>query len=163
MLLARCIQDSIRGAAWKVDSTVTERIPDVWIRDIASEPSTMGDRFTALSYNDHLLRRFGLLEVIRLNPGSRFEPILREEADEVWVLVEGTAECVFRDLRDGSPTSGTVIERTLTRTSQVFLPFGVAFGLSAGDSGAVLLRVATHQPGPDSPETSLAWEELFED
>ena len=34
---------------------------------------------------DHLLRRFGSLEVIRLNPGSRFEPILREEADEVWV------------------------------------------------------------------------------
>lgn len=149
--------------AWKVDSTVTESIPDVWIRAIASEPSRMGDRFTALAYDDHLLRRFGALEVIRLNPGSRLEPVLREEADEVWVLLEGTVDCVIRDLREGSPTSGKGFERTLTRTSQLFLPFGVAFGVSAGDTGAVLLRIATHQPLPDSPETKLAWEELFED
>ncbi len=125
--------------------------------------SEQGARFTALAYKDHLLRRFGSLEVVRLTPGARLEPILREEADEVWVLVEGSADCVFRDLREGSPTSGRGFERTLTQPSRVFLPFGVAIGLSAGDSGAFLLRVATHQPGPDSLETNPGWEELFED
>ncbi len=138
-------------------------IHDVWIRELSLDRTAYGDRILALRFDDHLLRRFGSLEIIKLAPHSMTEPLLRDEADEVWVLVEGSVQCTWRDTREASPTTGDKMVCNLAQPAQIFVPFGVAFAVQTNDTGAVLLRAATHEPCPDPFDTPLSWEELLED
>jgi mannose-6-phosphate isomerase-like protein (cupin superfamily) len=139
------------------------KIQDVWIRELDLDHTAYGERFAALRFHEHVLRRFGSLEVIKLTPQSKTEPLLRHEADELWVLVEGSVQCRWQDARPASPTAGEKFAINITQPAQIFVPFGVAFALQAGHTGALMLRAATHEPGTDPLDALLTWEEIVED
>lgn len=99
-----------------------------------------------LLYADHLLRRFGLAEVVELQPDAAWGPQLRQIADEAWALIEGSAEFRWEDQREGSPTKGNRHQLRCTEPTLVLAPFGVAFSCQALREPVLLLRLATHAP-----------------
>ncbi|MBF8255408.1 MAG: hypothetical protein HW375_315 [Anaerolineales bacterium] len=121
-------------------------IHDVLLTPLSSAPA---GRQAILAFEDHLLRRFGSAEVVRLGPGETFR-VLRGKADEVWALLEGAAEFQLEDQRSTSPTlavSQAVRKETPTR---LLLPFGVRL-LVRPDPRALLLRIMTHSEADDPP------------
>jgi 5-deoxy-D-glucuronate isomerase len=106
-------------------------------------------RLPVLAFEDHLLRRFGGAEVVRLAAGDTFQ-VRRTVADEVWVLLAGEAEFHLDDLRVASPTHGARQAVRSTSPIRVLLPFGVRLEVRAGVE-ALLLRVMTHSEREDPP------------
>ena len=102
------------------------------------------DRRTALSYSDHLLRRFGQADVVHLERGGRLERKEDDTADEVWALIDGEATFEWEDRRSSSPTSGRKASLAAQEPITVLVPFGVAFRVTAGGGAAILLRLSTH-------------------
>jgi len=135
------------------------QIVDLWIREIQPLEDGGQTRWIGVCDSDHLLRRFGSAELVRLDSNAPPRLRLRSVADEVWTLVQG--EVVFRwhDLRDGSPSRGRRVDHRARVPTQVFAPFGVAFGVRALTACALLLRVCTHaQAGQDSGDAEeLPW------
>jgi len=135
-------------------------IPDLCIREIESVHEDGRRRWIGLRDTDHLLRRFGSAEVVRVDPQAAAALRLRSIADEVWTLLEG--EVIFRwlDQRDGSPSRGQRHDHQARTPTQVLAPFGVGFGVRALGGPALLLRVCTH--ADDDPEggqaTTLPWD-----
>jgi len=135
-------------------------IHDLFIRRIPAERDGSEQRWIALQDGDHLLRRFGLAEVVRVEADLQPAMRLREAADEVWALIEGKVEFRWHDHRSDSPTSG-VEHRIVCDTSTLVLsPFGVAFGFRPLGGPALLLRLATHAEGSHDGDRRLSWEKL---
>jgi hypothetical protein len=111
-------------------------------------------RLTILAFEDHLLRRFGREEIIRLQPGEAFR-ILRGRADEVWILVDGSADLDLEDTRAVSPTSGERRSIKIVGPTRLLLPFGVRMDLRAV-SPTLLLRIMTHSETEDRPSPEAA-------
>ncbi len=135
-------------------------IPDLWIRELQPVQEDGQTRWIGLRDTDHLLRRFGSAEVVRLGPEAAPVLRLRPVADEVWTLLEGEVLFCWHDLRDGSPSLGQRLERVARTPTQVLAPFGVGFGVRALGECALLLRVCTHaEDDPDGGATRmLPWE-----
>jgi hypothetical protein len=133
------------------------------IHDLHIRPLVLGGqdgvtRLRVLGHSDHLLRRFGVVEVLRLPAGRTYGPCLQPVADEVWVLEEGEALLFWRDERAISPTSGAE-HRLLAYPPHLWLvPFGVAFAARAS-SPCVLLRLSTHEAGMETAALELPWPE----
>jgi dTDP-4-dehydrorhamnose 3,5-epimerase-like enzyme len=136
-----------------------DSIHDLLIRPIESVDRHGFTRWMALRDADHLLRRFGVAEVVHAEPGSRTELVQRSVADEVWALIEGAADFFWRDLRAGSPTQNGVVRLHLSEATLMLVPFGVAFGFQTADQNAWLLRLATHTDGEHPGDRTLAWED----
>jgi len=102
-----------------------------------------------VAFEDHLLRRFGSAEILRLRSGEVFR-VLRTTADEVWVLVEGAAHFRLEDTRSSSPTDGRRQQMRADRPTRLLLPFGVRLEVTA-EPAAVLVRVMTHSEREDPP------------
>jgi hypothetical protein len=116
------------------------------ISDMHIFPLTVsGTRWTLLRDNDHLLRRFGQLDLIDLNAGQETDFELRAEADRFLFAINGRAEARLLDLRPGSPSLGSRVTILLdTEDPQgLLLPFGVACGLYA-PIDARLIILSTH-------------------
>lgn len=98
-----------------------------------------------LRERDHLLRRFGLLELVDLAPGIDAAFNLRAEADEIWAPVDGAVELSLVDQRPQSPSYGVGMQLTLDAADPqaVLIPFGVAHAFAAA-APARLLRLSTH-------------------
>lgn len=133
-------------------------IHDLFIRHVPSAGGRAEARWKALRDEDHLLRRFGMVEVLRVEPD--LEPYLRvrSSADEVWLLIEGRGEFRWRDLRSDSPTHGVEHKLICDKPTQVLAPFGVAFGFRPLDGPALLLRISTHDDGLHEGDQRLPWE-----
>jgi dTDP-4-dehydrorhamnose 3,5-epimerase-like enzyme len=130
----------------EVDSlAINDGIPDLLIEQLQHELDETSDLIKLLSFDDHLLRRFGQLELIRKDPGELQELSLRAVADEIWFLIGGKVRCICRDLRPGSPSEGQEVQLELSTPSRILVPFGVAFGWHATDESALMLRCSTHQ------------------
>lgn len=123
-------------------------IHDLHIQPIDPAPVEGGELLPLLRYSDHLLRRFGAAELVRLPAGGERQQAPRPVADEVWALVRGTVQFEWEDRREGSPTSGARFELKCDRPTQVLVPFGVAFAVRALDGPAELVRLATHENDP---------------
>jgi hypothetical protein len=102
-------------------------------------------RLVAVGENDHILRRFGQVDVVRLAPEYKYINHRVGSADEIWVLIEGQAKLVLSDLRDESPTKGIAQEISLTSENPqaVLIPFGTRAKITSLD-GAALLRITSH-------------------
>lgn len=131
--------------------TNDEGIPDLLIERLQIESEESHEFIRLLSFDDHILRRFGQLDLLRKEPGDLNEISVRVVADEVWFLVEGTARCICRDLRPGSLSQGQEVAFEISTPTRLLVPFGVAFGWQATGSSALMLRCSTHQDG-DHPE-----------
>lgn len=117
------------------------KISDMYVLELQWDQGIL----TVLKEDDHLLRRFGQIDLVNLTPGGNIE-VWREKADEIWILFSGEAKIVMEDLRDESPSLNDIVELTLDQDhpKAVLVPFGVKFKLYSSD-GAMLLRVGTHQ------------------
>jgi dTDP-4-dehydrorhamnose 3,5-epimerase-like enzyme len=133
-------------------------IHDLYARPISSFSTELGESWPLLRFEDHLLGRFGLAELVRALPGASAGLRARSAADEIWILIEGTAEIVWRDTRSGSPTQGREDRLEYSEPTLVLVPFGVAFGFRARNGPATLLRIATHAEGEDEDIAIFPWE-----
>jgi hypothetical protein len=134
------------GYMMTVKDTMPEEHPihDLYIRPIEVIEDQGVKRWPAVSDTDHLLRRFGHAEVIRLTDKSKPRMRVREVADEVWALVDGSAEFIWHDLRPGSPSNDRQYSITCDEPTLVLVPFGVAFGYRPVLTPVTLLRITTH-------------------
>jgi hypothetical protein len=121
-------------------------IHDVLLTPLSSAPA---GRQAILAFEDHLLRRFGSAEVVRLGPGQAFR-VMREKADEVWALLEGAAEFQLEDQRSTSPTLAVSQAVRMETPTRLLLPFGVRL-LVRPDPRALFLRIMTHSEADDPP------------
>jgi dTDP-4-dehydrorhamnose 3,5-epimerase-like enzyme len=101
------------------------------------------ERAVALRFEDHLLRRFGQAEIVRLAAGALLLQPAQPIADDVWILVDGQAVFEWRDQREASPTHGGVARLDCDEPVALLVPFGVALSLSTS-TGTTLLRLTTH-------------------
>lgn len=103
------------------------------------------DRLIVLQEDDHILRRFGQADVVKIAKGMQFETHRNAGADEVWVLLDGEAKLQLTDRRAESPTVDHSIEIVLAGDSPqaVMIPFGV-FAQISGEREGTLLRITTH-------------------
>jgi hypothetical protein len=121
-------------------------IHDVLLTPLA--PASAG-RQALLAFDDHLLRRFGGLEIVRLHRGDSLG-VLRRVADEVWIMLDGAVDVRLEDTRPSSPTLGSAATFRLQTHHRLLLPFGVRGGVRA-DTAASLLRLMTHTEREDPP------------
>jgi hypothetical protein len=110
-------------------------------------PAAQDGRRAILGFEDHLLRRFGSAELIRLSPGESFF-VLRAMADEVWVLLDGAAEFELSDKRPISPTGGASQSLRIDSSARLLLPFGVRLRVRP-DPAVSLLRFMSHSERED--------------
>ena len=104
-----------------------------------------GRRLVILHEQDHLLRRFGVLETQTLEPGASSRFGLRVEADLILATLDGAFDLTLVDLRPTSPSHGARVDISLSAAEPqgLLLPFGVACRLQSAQ-GARLLRLSTH-------------------
>jgi len=122
-------------------------INDVFIQAIEWKSG----RITLVKESDPLLRRFGQCDFIELEEGKATK-IFRNQADEVWFVLEEEARFELMDLREDSPSFETqqTVELTADTPQTILIPFGVSCKISTGISRkARLLRLTTHQDDTD--------------
>ncbi len=102
-------------------------------------------RLVLLREADHLLRRFGQLELLDLAAGTQTEFELRAEADRFLFVIAGRVALRLLDLRDGSPSHGAHVSVLLdeSKPQGLLLPFGVACGMVA-ELDSRLIILSTH-------------------
>jgi hypothetical protein len=102
-------------------------------------------RLVLLREADHLLRRFGQLELLDLAAGAQTEFQLRAEADRFFFVIAGRAALHLLDLRAGSPSHGAQVTVPLDgkKPQGVLVPFGVACGANA-ELDSRLIVLSTH-------------------
>lgn len=105
----------------------------------------VGGSLRLLREADHLLRRFGQLELLDLAAGSRSESQVRAEADRFLFPISGRVAAHLLDLRAGSPSHGAHASFNLSEDELqgVLVPFGVACALHAESNSRVLV-LSTH-------------------
>lgn len=104
-----------------------------------------------LREDDHLLRRFGQLELRDVEAGAQTELGIRAEADRLFFLLSGKATLHIMDLRSGSPSFGThaAVQLDQENAQGVLAPFGTSVSLYP-ETDCRLLLLSTHsQPHPE--------------
>jgi hypothetical protein len=133
-------------------------IHDLYIRPLQIDAEGVAARLRLVAYSDHLLRRFGVAELLRLPAGATFGPRLQSVADDVWALESGEADLFWRDERRGSPTCGSQHRLRALPPLLWLVPFGVAFGMRCSQP-CVLVRLSTHEQEGKSAASELPWPE----
>lgn len=128
-------------------------INDVIVQDIEWKAG----RITLVRETDPLLRRFGQCDLVSLEFDQTIE-IWRQQADEVWSVLQETATFWLKDERQDSPSHQAQQKVTLSsqRPQVILVPFGVSCKVATEHSaGAMLVRLTTHQdsthPGDKTP------------
>ncbi len=126
------------------------RIFGFYIEPIESVERGTTRRWSVLKDSDHLLRRFGDCEVLRMGPEQEEVTRLRPVADELWCLLEGAVDLYIQDQRDDSPTKGIKEKLTISVPTRVLIPFGVQFSWSNHEEQSLLIRLNTHSWSPEA-------------
>lgn len=117
--------------------------------------NVLAGRWTLLRNTDHLLRRFGQLDLLDLAAGSETEFELRAEADRFLSAINGRVQARLLDLRAGSPSLGVSINLSLDANDPhgLLVPFGVACSIYT-ETEARLIVLSTHSE--HHPEDRIA-------
>lgn len=120
---------------------------------------------TLLREKDHLLRRFGQLDLVDLAPNEKTDFTLRAEADRFLFPVSGTLVVNMIDMRSSSPTfeARANISLNSEKPQGLLVPFGVACSLETKAAGRIVI-LSTHSeshpedrtPGRDELEKYTA-------
>ena len=70
------------------------KISDLVVKDLDWRDGIL----TVIKENDHLLRRFGEMDVVTIEPSRSLE-VFRQQADEVWALLSGQVLFHLEDQR----------------------------------------------------------------
>jgi hypothetical protein len=124
-------------------------IHDLFIRPIEQRQLPYGRLLGLLGHDEHLLRRFGCAEWVRIDAGQTRPLLWRQLADELWAVLSGTAEVEWVDRREGSPTHDASIRLRLSEPTLLLVPFGVAFEIGAPDGPVTAVRFQSHSPNED--------------
>ena len=132
-------------------------IPDLYLLDLKWD----GNRLVLLQEDDHLLRRFGQVDLHRIKKGQTTLFTCREVADEIWTLISGRAVFTLIDKREESPSENQNVIITLDETSPqaLLVPFGVACAVQTKQDSQ-LIRLTTHLDGTHSGDKTFPFEEL---
>ena len=119
------------------------------------------DRDLLLSETDHLLRRFGRCDVIRLSENTNTDFRLRAEADEIWSPISGKGCFFLVDMREDSPSQECVmrIEFAEDLKQAILIPFGVARAIVC-KRDALLVRFSTHQDNEHAEDRTISFDNL---
>jgi hypothetical protein len=120
-------------------------IEDMLISDmVVLDLDWQGQKLTIIKETDQLLRRFGQMDMIKLNPKGRVE-VFRSVADEIWAPMLGRAAFQLEDQREESPSKGEIVQLEITADDPkaILVPFGVNCTIVSAE-GATLLRIGTH-------------------
>jgi len=126
-------------------------ISDMVVRNLDWRNGTL----TVIKESDHLLRRFGEVDVVKVEPRGAVQ-VFRQQADEIWALLSGQVSLHLQDQRQDSPSQGAEVDLDISQDSPqaVLIPFGVLCKVFS-TPGATLVRISTHQdgshPGDDAP------------
>jgi len=122
------------------------KIHDMFVLDLSWKER----KLTILKDYDHLLRRFGQVDMLRISSGRHVE-VSRRKADELWTVISGTASIQLEDQRIDSPSFGELVILELAQESPqaVLVPFGVKCIVSCKGK-ADLIRISTHADDPQS-------------
>lgn len=118
-------------------------IHDLLIETLHALDAASWRSLQAYAFDDHLLKRIGVIESIEVTEGDALPAFLRSEADELWTLLQGRALFQWIDHREGSPTLHATHSLVADAPVRVLVPFGVEFQLAA-QSDCTLLRISTH-------------------
>ena len=121
--------------------SVDKPISDMLVLDL----SWQAGRLTVVKDDDHVLRRFGQVDIIGLDQGQQIE-VFRQQADEIWALFSGQATIQLEDQRQDSPSMGVTVSLVVDQEvpKAVLVPFGVACIVTGGLDGTRFLRIGTH-------------------
>jgi len=133
-------------------------IHDLFIRKLETIHKDGQIRMPILSFEDHLLRRFGFAESILLQPEYRSNMKVRAVADEIWASLNGKVRFCWWDLRSGSPSHEDRYEILTEEPYLVLAPFGVAFGVQTYAEPVHLIRFSTHPDGIHEGDHDVPWE-----
>jgi len=116
-----------------------------------------GGVLTVITEDNHLLRRFGAVDVVNLEP-DRPRVLLRHQADEIWTVLSGQAFFHLEDHREDSPSQGTALDVTISQDAPraLLIPFGVLCKVSSTKKESILLRISTHQDESHPGDTTLS-------
>lgn len=117
------------------------------IKDIAIIEKLWEDgQLNVLNENDHLLRRFGSINLREYSKDVSSPEKTNEVVDEIWTLIAGGGVLRLADYREGSPSLNEVDEILLDENSiqSVLIPFGIIFSFSAKQDSKVIV-IRTHQ------------------
>jgi dTDP-4-dehydrorhamnose 3,5-epimerase-like enzyme len=120
-------------------------IHDLYVRPLDTKQDPAGSKLELLRYSDHLLRRFGLAEIVFLDAAQIRPASIRNVADEIWALVNGSVQFNWEDRRPSSPTLGATYQLLCEQPTLVLVPFGVEFEVQAVGGSAEMVRLATHE------------------
>ena len=103
--------------------------------------------------DQHLLRRFGQLELLTLNPEQHSEFRKRQIADEIIFIDQGQVNIRTVDLRLDSPSMGVKMSNDINENSleAMLVPFGVAYSITT-TNGAKIIRLSTHNDKDDEAQ-----------
>jgi dTDP-4-dehydrorhamnose 3,5-epimerase len=130
---------------------------DVFMGGLTAADET--GRRMLLRESDNILGRFGEAVWREIGPGRVLPFMLRENADRVWILIEGELWAVMHDTREGVPSRGqTQAVRLDGRPNALLLiPFGVACAARAiGGGPARLLELSSHEEEQGAPARIFA-------
>ena len=118
-------------------------ISDVYLFDLGQSEG----RLTLLSEHQHLLRRFGQLELVDIAPGQGMEAPALVETDRFCFVLDGAVVAHLEDQRGQSPSQGASMDVALDASQPrgLLMPFGVSANIHS-EAGARLLMLSTHAP-----------------
>lgn len=113
-------------------------------------------RLILLKDEDHLLRRFGQAEVRQVTQQDGENFTIRAVADEIWALLDGSANVILIDKRAKSPTEDHALKLRFDEEELkgVLIPAGVAYAVFS-DKAARLMRICTHADGTHDEDQIL--------
>jgi dTDP-4-dehydrorhamnose 3,5-epimerase-like enzyme len=118
-------------------------INDLYIYKLNQDQPGTWRSLKAYAFEDHLLKRIGLVELVELSAGDALPAFIRHQADELWILIEGQAIFSWQDQREASPTFKAAYSLDAESPIRVLVPFGVQFSVAA-QTDCVLLRISSH-------------------
>jgi hypothetical protein len=118
-------------------------IHDLFIEKLELVGADSWSSLQAYIYEDHLLKRLGLIEWIQLVAGDSIPKFMRSQADELWTLIDGKAVFEWKDKRENSPTYNASHSLIAQSPLRLLVPFGVEFMVSA-KTDCTLLRISSH-------------------
>lgn len=120
-----------------------------------------GESLVFIRDDDHLLRRFGQVEIRKIPAKFSSEFVLRAVADEIWTTFIGSLEFILIDRRQGSASENQALKLILQAENQqgLLIPFGVAYSFHAEEDSQAI-RVTTHADGTHAEDRIVPREAL---
>lgn len=117
-----------------------------------------GPHWDVFRFEDHLLREVELVQVIQAATDKLDEVVARFQQNEIWVLLDGSCQFAFKDLREDSPSLHRACQLVCHEPTRIFVPAGVAFGFRVLSGPAQLIRISdTAESVVEQSTQSLPW------